>query len=333
MEKNNNNIYIPKEGGLVKITARHCGEKVSPLLQVGMTYTVRAVASLNDGTPVLELEHPTRKNAVLRANASRFDWEQAGTPESPAQAEQSATKDSIPSDKQESIARPLPDGITPQSIPMNPLSASRFAQEPRGISRDVMLSEALTLRESMQMVYMPLILSQLAWVYADKAVKICVANKIGDMRGVTKGLRTQRADFEKKFVRAYGYGSLKRIECLVKRFMTEYEYNLSILYFSVLREVQKRMPETDIADMRAYAVISMLVIQALYGHNRRMDELILARTGRKSFTRKPQAMDALYACMDAYASLPPDFDYSNPDITASMKIINIKLNAIEFEVK
>lgn len=72
MEKNNGTL--PARGDVIEITARRCPEKMSPLLQAGRRYAVRNVTQLKDGTPVLEVQHPQRKKAVLRVNAARFDW-------------------------------------------------------------------------------------------------------------------------------------------------------------------------------------------------------------------------------------------------------------------
>lgn len=78
---NKNKMTLPKYGDIVEITARHCSDKVSPRLRVGQRYIVMNTATLKDGTPVVEVAHPTRKRDVLRMNAVRFDWK-AVTPES-----------------------------------------------------------------------------------------------------------------------------------------------------------------------------------------------------------------------------------------------------------
>lgn len=72
----NNSIRRQKlsAGDLIEITARHCGDKVSPLLQIGIRFVVRNVSELKDGTEVIEVAHPTRKKSVLRMNAMRFEW-------------------------------------------------------------------------------------------------------------------------------------------------------------------------------------------------------------------------------------------------------------------
>ena len=71
---NRNKTSLPKAGEWIEITARNCGERISPLLKVGARFVVRATAALKDGTPVVEVAHPSRKRAVLRVNAARFAW-------------------------------------------------------------------------------------------------------------------------------------------------------------------------------------------------------------------------------------------------------------------
>lgn len=69
-----NNHPKPSIGELVEITKRNCSQKVSPLLQVGMMYSVVSVSNLKDGTLVVEISHPKKPKHTLRMNANRFDW-------------------------------------------------------------------------------------------------------------------------------------------------------------------------------------------------------------------------------------------------------------------
>lgn len=72
--RNKINKSLPEEGEWIEITDRKCGDKVSPLLQVGGRFIVRGVAELKDGTPVIEVAHPKRKKSILRMNAAKFGW-------------------------------------------------------------------------------------------------------------------------------------------------------------------------------------------------------------------------------------------------------------------
>jgi hypothetical protein len=67
-------IAMPKAGDWIEITARKCSDKVSPLLQIGKRFVVKDIAALQDGTPVIEVVHPTRKKAVLRVSTAKFGW-------------------------------------------------------------------------------------------------------------------------------------------------------------------------------------------------------------------------------------------------------------------
>lgn len=291
MSKSKNNIQLPKAGDLVRITARHCSEKVSPLLQVGKAFIVQNIAFLSDNTPVLEVVHPKRKKAVLRANAARFEW-QILTPEVM---------------KEEAFKKEV-------------------AEETSKLLTD------FTKEEQINIAFVPLIFNHIAWVYAMKAVQKCVDYRIEILKKVTRGVRKVRQDYEREVSKDLDFKHQKHVEEETERFMSEYQHDFTILYFSVIREIDKKMPDYPHQDMRALAIISMLMIKFVDEHNKRMDALIASKLGKSRPCVRMQEMDALYACMDAYASVSDDFDYNFADIVSSMKIIQYKLNQTEFEI-
>lgn len=291
MNKNKNKIQLPKVGEMIEITARHYSEKVSPLLRVGNFFMVKNIAFLSDKTPVLEVAHPKRKKAVLRANAARFEWRI----------------------------------ISPETIKEDAFR-KEVAEETSKLLTD------FTKEEQINIAFVPLIFNHIAWIYAMKAVQISVNDRIEMLKKVTRGIRKLRADYEREVSKDLDYRHQKHVEDETERFVSEYQYNFTILYFSVIRELDKKMPDYDHKEMRAYAIISMLMIKFVDEHNKRMDALIASKLGKSRPSVRMQVMDALYACMDAYASVSPAFDYSFADIKSSMEIIRCKLNQIEFEI-
>lgn len=289
--KKKNRIQLPKAGELIKITARHCSDKVSPLLQVGKMFMVQEIAFLSDKTPVLIVVHPKRKKAVLRANAARFEW----------------------------II------ITPEVMKEEAFK-KEVAEETSKLLTD------FTKEEQINIAFVPLIFNHIAWVYAMKAVQKCVDYRIELLKKVTRGVRKVRQDYEREISKDLDFKHQKHIEEQTEQFMNEYQHDFIILYFSIIREIDKKMPDYPHQDMRAYAIVSMLMIKFVDEHNKRMDILIASKLGKSRPSIRMQAMDALYACMDAYASVSDDFDYKFSDIVASIKIIENKLKQTEFEI-
>lgn len=72
--KHNIKTSLPLPGQYIEITSRTCSDRVSPLLTVGSRFIVRRITALQDGTPVIEVAHPSRRRAVLRVSAARFTW-------------------------------------------------------------------------------------------------------------------------------------------------------------------------------------------------------------------------------------------------------------------
>lgn len=292
-KKAKNKLQTPKAGDLIEITARHCGEKVSPLLQVGKRFIVKETATLgkSDDTLVLVLCHPTRKKATLRANALRFEWRI----------------------------------ITPEI-----LKAEALARE---VAKDAgRLMSDFTREEQIDIAFVPLIFNHIAWFYAMKAVQISVDERISILKKVTRGIRKLRNDYENEISKDLDRNHIKHIEDETERFISLFQNDFTILYFTVDREFLKRMPDYPYIELRCYAIISMLFIRYVDAHNKRMDALIASRLGKCNASIRMPIMDALYSCMDAYAGEIDSFDYDNIDIQRCMRIFQNNVSKIEFDV-
>lgn len=284
-------LRMPEVGALVEITARHCSDKVSPMLQVGKRFVVRSVTSLKNGTPVVELAHPTRKNAVLRINKERFDW---------------------------------------QVITVEMLYEEQAKKEIAEHASKLM--SAFTLKEQINLAFVPLIFNHIAWVYAMKALQMSVEYRVGLLKKITRKVRELKLDYEREVAKDLDSQHQRLIEVETERFISEYQKDFTILYFSVNREFKKEMPTYPYDDLRTYAIISMLMIRFVDEHNKRMDGLIASRLGSFKESIRMPIMDALHSCMEAFAGDLGKFDYSNPDIRLAMKVIGVDVQKIEFEV-
>lgn len=284
-------IQLPKPGEVVEITARHCGAKVSPLLQTGEMFTVKNLASLGDGTPVLEVAHPKRKNAVLRVNAARFEWRV----------------------------------VTPGDLKERAFTKEVAAEAKR------LLSD-FTREEQINIAFVPLIFNHIAWVYAMQAVQMCADQRIDELKKVTRCVRQLRKAYMDEVCKDLDLKHQGHVERETERFMAEFHHDFTILYFAVNGEMKRKMPDCRYDEMRTLAVMSMLMVRFVDEHNKRMDALIASRLGGSKPSLRMPVMDALYACMDAYASVSDDFDYGFTDIETSMEIIRLRLQEIEFEI-
>lgn len=291
--KTRNNIQTPKAGEMIEITARHCSDKVSPLLRLGGRFIVKETAALSDtdATLVLVLYHPTRKKATLRANALRFEWRI----------------------------------ITPDI-----LKAEAFKKEVAEETSKLLTD--FSKEEQLNIAFVPLIFNHIAWFYAMKAVQISVDNRISILKKVTRGIRKLRKDYEEEISKDLDRRHIKHIEDETERFIASFQNDFTILYFTVNREFLKRMPDYPYIEMRCFAIMAMLFIRHVDEHNKRMDALIASRLGESKASVRMPIMDALYSCMDAYAGEIGSFDWNNLDIKRCMQIFRNNVGKIEFEI-
>ncbi len=252
---------------------------------------MKGIAALKDGTPVIEVVHPTRKKAILRASTAKFGW---------------------------------------KAITIEALQEEQFKKE---VAKDTSkLITEFSKEEQINIAFVPLIFNHIAWIYAMKAVQGSVDNRIEILKKVTRAVRMLRKNYEQEVSKDLDFQHQKHLESETERFISSFQKDFIILYFSVNRELMKKCPDYPYEELRTNAIVSMLMIRHVDKHNKRMDKLVASRLGKSKDSIRMPIMDALYSCMDAFAGKIDDFDFSNHDIQLSMDIIENDIKKIEFSI-
>jgi len=215
------------------------------------------------------------------------------------------------------------------TIPEVPVMEEQFKQN---VHYDTMkMLETFTFRENMNIAFVPLIITEVTWHFAMKVVKFATDNRIQEtvkLSRVVKALREKylsecRKDLDRKHI--------EKMEKAADEFVKECQMDFKLLFYSLNNELKKQWADYAYLDMRTDACISMVLLQLLKEHNKRMDELMSKKLGGQVPTYQNPINESLWDCMEAYAS-PCKFNFDS-HVATSMKIIQKKFGLIDFEVK
>lgn len=189
--------------------------------------------------------------------------------------------------------------------------------------------ETFTWKENMMIAFVPLIISHIAFLYADKAVKYCADNRIPETVKLSRAVKHVKQEYLDSLKKDLDARHIERINEQTERFCEEYEHDFLVLWFSVNGEYKRRFRDSSLNGMRTDAYISILMCRFLVEHNKRMDKIIEAKMGFAQSIKNPY-LDKLETCMDAYCG--NDVIENTPNINACMTIFKRNLEKIEFAV-
>ena len=192
----------------------------------------------------------------------------------------------------------------------------------------------MTLDEQMKVAFVPLVIEEIAWVYAEKAMVCAARDKVEILKKLSRTLKLVRKKWIDELKRDLDYDHLKNVNVQVEKLLKELDYHFTMLYWSVNREFKRTTPEYPYDELRTYAIISTLFIDMLSEYNLKVDELIAKRLRNDNFEKSvvPPIIKALRDGMIAFAGVEGKFDYNNSDVKLGMDIIGKKIDRIEFEI-
>lgn len=276
-----------KAGQLVRITSRKT--KLQPNVKQGEVYAVKAVESTPTGATVLVLHNTQAKSKTMRVNSDRFGWELV-------------TFERLAQEKKQ----------------------RDFRQE---VKTDVQrILNAFTFEEHVQITFVPLVLNEIAWHYAYRAMQVSKQERIQDLRKLSRVLKELHKTYERTVCQDLLPSDLTRIQRQTEEFMQENAYHFQIMYYTASNIFTKQYGKVQFEDMRIYAILAMLVIQYIDQHNKRCDEMLAQRLGKIKAAKRMPAIDSLYSGMDAFTGeLPAPFNFNDPNLQMCLGILRNNL--------
>lgn len=187
--------------------------------------------------------------------------------------------------------------------------------------------KTFTFEENMMIAFVPLIISHIAWRYAEKAMNYCRDRRIDEFKKPSREIHKLREEYLSDLSKDLDRKHLEEIFNETDRFLEEVSRDFTILYFSVNGEIKKLYPNIGHDEMRSNAYISVAMIQFLKAHNRRMDELIAEKMQRSASIENP-IMRKLASYMTLYSgNIKLD---NSQHLKACVNILQKNINKIQF---
>lgn len=194
------------------------------------------------------------------------------------------------------------------------------------------MTATLTLQEQMQVALVPIILSQIAWHFADKALALCASYRVDMLKKLARTIKMLRTVYDRAINRDLDPKHRGILERETGRFLDECQYDFTILYYAVNSEFKRDYPSYPYDDMRTDAILSLLIIRLLDSHNRKMDALIADKMGLEKPSVRMREIDSLYSAMEAFAGIDGSFRFNERNIALALKVIENRIKQIQFNI-
>lgn len=189
--------------------------------------------------------------------------------------------------------------------------------------------ETFTWEENMMIAFVPLVISHIAWIYAEKVMKYCADHRIPETVKLSRAVKHVRQQYIDSLKKDLDAAHIRRIEEQTEQFCKLYANDFTIMWYCVNSEFCKCYPDDRLLLMRTDAYVSILLCRFLVAHNKRMDNIIEAKMGFAQSIKNPY-MDKLETCMDAYCG---EYTIQNTDnINACLRILEKNIKSINFEI-
>lgn len=216
---------------------------------------------------------------------------------------------------------------------MRELQESAFLQKVAEGVQDMM--DNLTLDEQMQVSFVPLIIEQIAWIYAEKAMACAARDKVSLLKKLSRTLKLVRQKWDDELRRDLDFDHMKNVNEQVEICLNNHlAKDVTILYWTVNSEFKRAAPEYPNQELRTYAIISTLFVDLLKEYNSKIDSLLAEKLDNKDLNPSviPPIIKELRKGMVAFAGVEGKFNYENSDVKLGMDIIGKKIERIEFGV-
>ena len=209
-----------------------------------------------------------------------------------------------------------------------PATADFFRQRIKDDTRKML--DTFTWDENMMIAFVPLIISKIAWVYAEQVAKYCADKRIQAVKKLTRTLKDVRQRYIDDLRQDLDAEHINSVETQALQFYDECAYDFKVLWLQVNQAIKREYPEIDHEEMRTDAVCGLTMVDFLVRHNRDMDKIIAKKMGASNSIIHPK-MKALRSLLDAF--LPTGFKLQDTrQIDLCVRILAKRIREIKFQV-
>ncbi len=179
----------------------------------------------------------------------------------------------------------------------NELRKAKRRQQEAALRR---ITNEFSQREQVEIAFIPLIYTEVAWFFVFGIVNMAKAERIGDLKIFSRFVRDLRKDYTtSKDMRTIGLGFCDHMQASVEQLYDEYDREFSQFYRSCVNLFRSRVKGVQNEDIKANAYMAYQIIEELKRHTKRLDEKIRKRIPTYSGTTVDRRTLALQAILPA----------------------------------
>lgn len=190
--------------------------------------------------------------------------------------------------------------------------------------------DTFTWDENMMIAFVPLVISHIAWLYAEKVMKYCADHRISEVKKLGRAIKEVHTKYIDDLRKDLDMAHINNVEKQTMQFVQECKWDFQIFNLQVNSAIKKEYPDMMYQDMRTDAWCGVLIIEFLKRHNREMDKIIAQKMGSSNSITNPR-MNALSGLLDAY--LPDGFMLKDTkQIDLCLRVLANRIRQIDFQV-
>ena len=204
--------------------------------------------------------------------------------------------------------------------------ASSFAHE---------MINNMSRKEIQQVSFMPLVLTEIAWIYAQMAREAAAHNRLEMFRDMGRVVDLKRKEYEDFLALNLDYMRRTTIKLEAEALMGDFERDFEILYWSCNQELKRVAPEYYYEDVRTPAIVSIEMVGLVRSINKLNDALLAKRIkGELAEVTELNPYTAwLGENMECYAGVDTKtFNYKDRNILTALAVIKNRAIAREYNI-
>ena len=215
---------------------------------------------------------------------------------------------------------------------------SRFQHAPR-LSDDMIkivanhdadaLLRTFSWDDCMQIAFVPLVISKIAWEYAERAMKQCADMKITQYIKLCREIKALRKKYIDFILLDLNRSQLDKVEDKASQLMNLCEYDFTILWFQINQYIKTNAYSISYDKMRTDALIAIVIVRFLKEHDERMNAIVSKKLMISKSVTNPMMIRLSKLLKDFF---PKGFAFgTNSQIDMCDKIFHNNLKKLVFE--
>lgn len=203
-------------------------------------------------------------------------------------------------------------------------------QKAKQLQEEIM--RKLTNKEISDICFAPLVYSEIAWFFAEKAVDYARENRLEEFKKESRQFKPLKERYYDEIKKALDWKFHERLIENTKELVNSIVKDITILYFGVNQNLKtNNADELHHEEMKTWSIIATLMIDSLIDLKYRNYKLLNDKIGQAEEPNLHPVMGTLYTLMYQYSGRKSaKLDFKDKNMELALKIVRQKIDSVEF---